>query len=152
LSIPFQIAVHDGEEDLKEEVDGIDKHCYQVEPRFSRHDYERGYENASVVVGSGVVGDVSREYKLVLVRVDRVEENSRVESDRCRVVGCKRMVGVGEGRGCKLVGMMPAKARDAQRSQKLLLLSTAPAIIKCGVPSNFSLTRHRPANFGRMLY
>jgi hypothetical protein len=53
LSIPFQIAVHDGEEDLKEKVDGIDKHCYQVEPRFSRHDCERGYENASVVVGSG---------------------------------------------------------------------------------------------------
>jgi len=64
--VAFQIAVHDGEEDLKEEVDGIDKHCYQVEPRFSRHDCERGYENASVVVGSGVVGDVSRSTSLYL--------------------------------------------------------------------------------------
>lgn len=27
---PFQIAVHDGEEDLKEEVDGIDEDGYQV--------------------------------------------------------------------------------------------------------------------------
>lgn len=28
--VAFQIAVHDGEEDLKEEVDGIDEHRYQV--------------------------------------------------------------------------------------------------------------------------
>jgi hypothetical protein len=86
LSIPFQIAVHDGEEDLKEEVDGIDKHCYQVEPRFSRHDCERGYENASVVVVLGVVGDVAREYKLVRLSVGLIDSNSRVDSDRCRVV------------------------------------------------------------------
>lgn len=52
---------------------------------------------------------MSREYKLVLVRVGRVEKNSRVDSDRCRVVGCKRMVGVGEGRGCKLVGICRPK-------------------------------------------
>jgi hypothetical protein len=86
LSIPFQIAVHDGEEDLKEEVDGIDKHCYQVEPRFSRHDCERGYENASVVMVLGVVGDVAREYKLVRVDLGLVDSNSGVDSDRCRVV------------------------------------------------------------------
>jgi hypothetical protein len=86
LSIPFQIAVHDGEEDLKEEVDGIDKHCYQVEPRFSRHDCERGYENASVVMVLGVVGDVAREYKLVRLSVGLIDSNSRVDSDRCRVV------------------------------------------------------------------
>jgi hypothetical protein len=86
LSIPFQIAVHDGEEDLKEEVDGIDKHCYQVEPRFSRHDCERGYENASVVMVLGVVGDVAREYKLVRMSVGRVDGNSGVGADSCRVV------------------------------------------------------------------
>jgi hypothetical protein len=86
LGIPFEIAVHDGEEDLKEEVDGIDKHCYQVEPRFSRHDCERGYENASVVVVLGVVGDVAREYKLVRLSVGLIDSNSRVDSDRCRVV------------------------------------------------------------------
>jgi hypothetical protein len=86
LGIPFEIAVHDGEEDLKEEVDGIDKHCYQVEPRFSRHDCERGYENASVVMVLGVVGDVAREYKLVRLSVGLIDSNSRVDSDRCRVV------------------------------------------------------------------
>jgi hypothetical protein len=86
LGIPFEIAVHDGEEDLKEEVDGIDKHCYQVEPRFSRHDCERGYENASVVMVLGVVGDVAREYKLVRVDLGLVDSNSGVDSDRCRVV------------------------------------------------------------------
>jgi hypothetical protein len=86
LCIPFEIAVHDGEEDLKEEVDGIDKHCYQVEPRFSRHDCERGYENASVVMVLGVVGDVAREYKLVRVDLGLVDSNSGVDSDRCRVV------------------------------------------------------------------
>jgi len=35
--IPFQIAVHNGEEDLKEEVHGIDQHRKQVQPRFSQH-------------------------------------------------------------------------------------------------------------------
>lgn len=80
---------------MKEEVDGIDKHCYQVEPRFSRHDCERGYENASVVV-SGVVGDGARGYKLVRVSFGRADENSRVDADRCRVVVCKRTVSVRE--------------------------------------------------------
>ena len=55
-NVPFQIAVHDGEEDLKEEVDGIDKHRYQVEPRFARHDFGRGFqENASVMLRVGMV-------------------------------------------------------------------------------------------------
>lgn len=35
---PFQITVHDGEEHLEEQVDGIDQHRQQVEPRFARHD------------------------------------------------------------------------------------------------------------------
>lgn len=35
---PFQIAVHDGEEHLEEEVDGVDQHRQQVEPRFAGHD------------------------------------------------------------------------------------------------------------------
>ena len=35
---PFEIAVHDGEEHLEEEVDGIDQYRQQVQPRFTRHD------------------------------------------------------------------------------------------------------------------
>ncbi|KAK4064063.1 uncharacterized protein Triagg1_9219 [Trichoderma aggressivum f. europaeum] len=35
--IPFQIAVHDGEKNLKEQVDGVDQHRQQEQPRFSRH-------------------------------------------------------------------------------------------------------------------
>lgn len=35
---PFQIAVHDGEEHLEEEVDGVDQHRQQVQPRFTGHD------------------------------------------------------------------------------------------------------------------
>lgn len=34
---PFQIAVHDREEDLQEQVDGVDQHRQQIEPRFTRH-------------------------------------------------------------------------------------------------------------------
>jgi len=34
---PFQIAVHDGEEDLKKEVDSIYQYRYQVQPCFSGH-------------------------------------------------------------------------------------------------------------------
>ncbi len=33
--IPFQIAVHYGEEDLEEEIDSIDEDCKQVEPCFA---------------------------------------------------------------------------------------------------------------------
>jgi len=36
--VTFQIAVHDGEEDLEEEVDGIYQDCQQIEPCFARHD------------------------------------------------------------------------------------------------------------------
>lgn len=35
--IAFQIAVHDGEKNLKEQVDGVDQHRQQEQPRFSRH-------------------------------------------------------------------------------------------------------------------
>jgi len=35
--VAFQIAVHDGEENLEKEVDGIYKDREKVEPRFSRH-------------------------------------------------------------------------------------------------------------------
>lgn len=37
MHAPFEVAVHDGEEDLEEQVDGIDEHGEQVQPRFSRH-------------------------------------------------------------------------------------------------------------------
>ena len=33
--IPFQVAVHDGEEDLQEEIDRIDQHGEQIEPRLT---------------------------------------------------------------------------------------------------------------------
>jgi hypothetical protein len=36
-SIPFQIAVHDGEENLEEEVHGVYQHREQIEPRLARH-------------------------------------------------------------------------------------------------------------------
>jgi len=39
--ITFQIAVHDGEEDLEEQVDGVYQHSQQIEPCFSRH-HEKG--------------------------------------------------------------------------------------------------------------
>lgn len=35
--VPFEIAVHDGEEDLQEQVDGVYKHRKQKEPRLARH-------------------------------------------------------------------------------------------------------------------
>jgi hypothetical protein len=34
---PFQIAVHNREEDLKEQVDGVYQHRQQVQPRFTSH-------------------------------------------------------------------------------------------------------------------
>lgn len=36
-TLPFQIAVHDGEEDLKEKVDSVDQHRKEEQPRFARH-------------------------------------------------------------------------------------------------------------------
>lgn len=36
-SLPFEIAVHNGEEDLEEQVDGVYKHRKQEEPRLARH-------------------------------------------------------------------------------------------------------------------
>lgn len=35
---PLQITVHDREEDLEEQVDGVDQHRQQIEPRFAGHD------------------------------------------------------------------------------------------------------------------
>lgn len=35
---PLEIAVHNGEKHLKEEVDGIDQYRQQIQPRFTRHD------------------------------------------------------------------------------------------------------------------
>jgi hypothetical protein len=35
--VPLEIAVHDGEEDLKEEVDGVDQDRQKEQPCFSRH-------------------------------------------------------------------------------------------------------------------
>ena len=37
IPLPFQIAVHDGKEYLKEQVDGIYEHREQVQPRLTRH-------------------------------------------------------------------------------------------------------------------
>jgi hypothetical protein len=36
-SSPFQIAIHNSEEDLEEQVDGIYQHRQQVQPRFASH-------------------------------------------------------------------------------------------------------------------
>jgi hypothetical protein len=36
-NIPFQVTVHDSEEDLQKEVDGVDKHRQQEQPSFSGH-------------------------------------------------------------------------------------------------------------------
>lgn len=35
--IPFQVAVHDGEENLQKEVDGVDEYRQEVQPSFSGH-------------------------------------------------------------------------------------------------------------------
>lgn len=37
INSPFQIAVHDSEENLKEEIDGIYQHRQEVQPRFTGH-------------------------------------------------------------------------------------------------------------------
>lgn len=34
---PLQIAIHDGEEDLKEKIHGIDKYREEVQPCFTGH-------------------------------------------------------------------------------------------------------------------
>lgn len=36
-NVPFQIAIHNGKEHLQEQVDGVDQHRQQVEPRFAGH-------------------------------------------------------------------------------------------------------------------
>lgn len=37
LNSPFQIAVHDGEEDLQEQVDGVYQHRQKVQPCLASH-------------------------------------------------------------------------------------------------------------------
>lgn len=37
VDIPLQIAVHDGEEHLQEQIDGIYDYRKEVEPRLARH-------------------------------------------------------------------------------------------------------------------
>lgn len=37
MNAPFQIAVHNSEEHLQKQVDGIDQDRQQIEPRFARH-------------------------------------------------------------------------------------------------------------------
>jgi hypothetical protein len=39
-NIPFEVAVHNREEDLEEEIDGIYQHRQKVQPRFARHHVE----------------------------------------------------------------------------------------------------------------
>jgi hypothetical protein len=46
---PFQIAIHDGEEDLEEQIDGVYQHGQQIEPCFSRHHENRGAPRRSSV-------------------------------------------------------------------------------------------------------
>jgi len=48
---PFQIAVHNGEEDLQEQVDGVNQHRQKVQPCFASH-----YEGFVCCVTQGSVG------------------------------------------------------------------------------------------------
>jgi len=48
--VTFQIAVHDGEENLEEEVDGVYQHSQQIEPCFSRHDEDGGLDGLQQMV------------------------------------------------------------------------------------------------------
>jgi hypothetical protein len=50
--VAFQITVHNREEDLKEQVDGIDQHRQQKKPRFS------GHHVVGLLVNIGEVGIV----------------------------------------------------------------------------------------------
>ena len=61
LDVPFEIAVHDGEEDLEEEVDGVDQHRQQVQPRFARHC------GGCQSMLPGVIEDVGSVCRLMLV-------------------------------------------------------------------------------------
>lgn len=52
--VTFQVTVHDSEEDLQEEVDGVDKHRQQEQPSFSGHHLGLKCERATLWVGSRV--------------------------------------------------------------------------------------------------
>ena len=47
---PFEITVHNREEHLEEEVDGVDQHRQQVKPCFAGHHCE--FDVASNIIGS----------------------------------------------------------------------------------------------------
>ena len=49
---PFEITVHNREEHLEEEVDGVDQHRQQVKPCFARHHCE-------IDVESSIIGNIS---------------------------------------------------------------------------------------------
>ena len=46
---PFQIAIHNGEENLEEQVDRVDQHGQQEEPCFARHHLVGGSRKSAVV-------------------------------------------------------------------------------------------------------
>lgn len=52
--VTFQVTVHDSEEDLQEEVDGVDKHRQQEQPSFSGHHLGLKCVRATLWVGSRV--------------------------------------------------------------------------------------------------
>lgn len=49
---PFEITVHNREEHLEEEVDGVDQHRQKVKPCFARHHCE-------IDVASSIIGNIS---------------------------------------------------------------------------------------------
>jgi hypothetical protein len=49
-SLPFEVAVHNREEDLEEEVDGVYQYRQQVQPRFARH-HDIGIAGVCVIKG-----------------------------------------------------------------------------------------------------
>lgn len=64
MRIPFQIAVHDGEEDLQEQIDGVYEHGEEVEPCFSRHDDDGGAEGPLCLYYVIWIEDERREISL----------------------------------------------------------------------------------------
>lgn len=65
-AIPFQITVHDGEEHLQEQVDGVDQHRQKEQPRFSRH-HAGGLLRVREVIGRKRDAAEEEELKVLLV-------------------------------------------------------------------------------------
>lgn len=96
---PFQIAVHDGEEHLEEEVDGVDQHRQQVEPGLAGHDGheidssrglgelysngEQGRKQEGVLAMSGSADRRVRNWRWVFVGV-RAQGRRRNHRERGR--------------------------------------------------------------------